>query len=74
MSPKQIKRKPLNRHEAPGIHTVAEGRKAAGRRLRTVIDDLTATCYTGMVRHLNERLAKQSQIDALIAMRETNNE
>lgn len=68
MSPKQIKRKPLNRHEAPGIHTVAEGRKAAGRRPRTVIDDLTISCYTGTIRVLNERRKKQEQLDRLRAL------
>ena len=68
------KTKPLNRHEAPGIHTVAENRKAAGRQPRTIIDDLTSSCYQGMVRHLGERRKKQDQLDALNAMREANNE
>ena len=66
--------KPINRHEAPAIHTACAARADAGRRLRTVIDDLTISCYTGTIRVLNEQRKKQEQIDALNAMRDANNE
>lgn len=68
------KTKPIERHETRALHAAYAGRVAAERRLSTVIDDLTASCYSGTIRLLNERLRKQDQLDALNAMREADNE
>ena len=62
------KPKPIEPHQARALHAAAAGRAAAGRRPRTVIDDLTSSCYQGMIRHLGERQKKQEQIDRLRAL------